>query len=153
MRYRMEKKIENPNVLLLEDIQQDTALNADIFKTLIQKTEDNGQKNLLRAMLVTYENFAGEAKNRLREMDVQTKSPGILKKLPSEVSVTMSTLTDRSDARIAELVIENAVMGVSEWKEKIRNADEAGADLNHIRLAGDLLSFQEEVINKMRRYL
>lgn len=153
MRYRMEKKNENPNVLLLEDIHQDTALNADIFKTLIQKTEDNGQKNLLRAMLVTYENFAGEAKNRLREMDVQTKSPGILKKLPSEVSVTMSTLTDRSDARIAELVIENAVMGVSEWKEKIRNADEAGADLNHIRLAGDLLSFQEEVINKMRRYL
>ena len=82
MRYRMEKKNENPNVLLLEDIHQDTALNADIFKTLIQKTEDNGQKNLLRAMLVTYENFAGEAKNRLREMDVQTKSPGILKKLP-----------------------------------------------------------------------
>ena len=153
MRYRMEKKNENPNILLLEDIHQDTALNADIFKTLIQKTEDNGQKNLLRAMLVTYENFVGEAKNRLREMDVQTKSPGILKKLPSEVSVTMSTLTDRSDARIAELVIENAVMGVSEWKEKIRNADEAGADLNHIRLAGDLLSFQEEVINKMRRYL
>ncbi len=149
----MEKKMENPNILLLEDIYKSTALSANTLTAIIEKTEDDGQKSLLSSMLETYEHFAGEAKKRLRNLDVQMKSPGMLEKLPSEVSVTLSTLTDHSDSKIAKLVIEGAVMNVSEFKEKIRNADEAGAALEHIRLAGDILAFHEEMINKMRRYL
>ena len=149
----MEKKIKNPNVLLLEDIFNSTARSANTMAAIIEKTEDDGQKALLSSLLETYENFTGEAKKRLRELDIQTKSPGMLEKLPSEASVALSTLTDRSGPKIAEIVIESAVMNVSEFKEKIRNADEAGAALEHIRLAGDILSFHEEMINKMRRYL
>lgn len=149
----MEKKMENPNILLLEDICKSTELCANALTAIMEKTEDDGQKSLLSSFLDTYEGFTGEAKKRLREMSVQTKSPGMFEKLPSELSVSLSTLTDHSNARIARLVMESAVMNVSEFKEKIRNADEAGADLDHIRLAGDILAFHEEMINKMRRYL
>ena len=149
----MEKKYENPNILLLEDICKNTALSANTLTAIIEKTEDDGQKSLLSSMLDTYENFAGEARRRLRELDVQAKSATMLEKLPAEVSVAMSTLADRSDSKIARLVIEGAVMNVSEFKEKIRTADEMGADITHIRLAGDILAFHEEMINKMRRYL
>ena len=149
----MEKKNENPNILLLEDICKSIEFSADILTMIIEKTEDDGQKTLLSSMLTTYEEFAGQAKKRLRELGVQPKTPGMLQKLPSEMSVMLSTLTDRSASKIAELVIEEAVENVSEFKEKIRNADKAGAALEHIRLAGDILAFHEEMINKMRRYL
>jgi hypothetical protein len=149
----MGNKNENPDILLLEDICKSVSLHADTLTTVIGKTEDDGQKSLLSAMLDTCEGFVGTAKKRLQAFNTETKTPGILEKLPSELSVVMSTLTDRSPSKIAELVIENAVMGVSEFKEKIRNADEAGASIENIRLAGDILSFQEETINKMRRYL
>ena len=149
----MEKKNQNPNISLLEDIYKSVSLSADTLTAIIEKTEDNGQKALLSEMLDTYEGFARSAKHRLRDLGEGIKSPGAIEKLPSQISVTMSTLTDHSGPRIAQLVIEEAVANVSAFKERIRTADEAGADLGHIRLAGDILAFHEELINKMRRYL
>ena len=146
-------KNDHPDILLLEDIYKSVSLGADTLRTIIGKTEDDGQKSLLCAMLDTYEDFAGQAKQRLRKSGKETKELGVLKKLPSEFSVTWSTMTDRSDSKIAQLVIDGAVMNVSDFKEKIREADEAGASLENIRLAGDILAFHEEIINKMRRYL
>ena len=149
----MEKKNANPNILLLEEICKSVALSADTLTAIIAKTEDSGQKTLLSEMLETYEGFGLRARHRLRELGEETKAPGALENLPSRISVTMATLTDRSGPEIARLVIDGAVMNVSEYKDRIRDADEAGADLANIRLAGDLLAFHEEMINKMRRYL
>ena len=149
----MENKNENPDILLLEDICKSVSLHADTLTTIISKTDDDGQKSLLSAMLDTCEGFVGKAKQRLQALNVETKELGILEKLPSEFSIVMSTLTDRSPSKIADLVIENAVMNVSEYKEKIRKADGSGANIENIRLAGDILAFHEETINKMRRYL
>ena len=149
----MEKNQMNPDVLLLEDIYKSVSLSADTLTAIIGKTEDDGQKSLLSAMLDTYEGFANQAKKRLRDLGKEVKSPGTLEKLPSEFSVMMSTLSDRSSSNIAEIVMKEAVANVSAYKEKIRTADEANADINHIRLAGDILAFHEEMINKMRRYL
>ncbi len=149
----MEKKNQNPNITLLEDIYKSVSLSADTLTSIISKTEDDGQKTLLSEMLDTYENFASDAKRRLREFGEEIKAPGSLEKLPSEISVAISTMTDHSGPNIARLVIEEAVANVSEFKERIRSADEAGADLHHIRLAGGILAFHEEMINKMRRYL
>ena len=149
----MEKNFENPDILFLEDIYHSVSISADTLTAIIGKTEDDGQKSLLSAMLDTYGKFAGQAKQQLRTLEKETKEPGTLKKLPSEISVMLSTLTDRSDAKIAQLVIEGAVMNVSEFKEKIRAADAAGVSQQYIRLAGDILAFHEEMINKMRRYL
>ena len=143
----------NPNILLLEDIYKSISLSADTLTALIGKTEDDGQKSLLSAMLDTYEGFINQAKKRLRDLGVEVKAPGTLEKLPSEISVMLSTLTDRSSSAIAEIVIEEAVANVSAYKEKIRIADDRNADISHIRLAGDILAFHEEMINKMRRYL
>ena len=77
----------------------------------------------------------------------------MMEKLPCEISVKASMMTERCTSKIAELVIEGAVTGVSEYKDKIRDADSNGASLENIRLAGDILSFHEEMINKMRPYL
>ena len=149
----MENKNENPDIILLKDIERSVSLHADTLIAIIGKTEDDGQKSLLSAMLDTCEGFAEKAGQRLQESKTETQAPGILEKLPSELSVFMSTLTDHSPSKIAGLVIENAVVNVSEFKEKIRKADEAGANIENIRLAGDVLAFHEETINKMRRYL
>jgi hypothetical protein len=149
----MEKNKTNPNIPLLEDIYKSVSLGADTLTAIIGKTEDDGQKSLLSAMLDTYEGFANQAKKRLRELGEEARAIGTLERLPSEFSVMMSTLSDHSCAKIAQIVIEEAVMNVSAFKEKIRTADEAGADLDNIRLAGDILAFHEEMINKMRRYL
>ena len=115
----MEKKNENPNVLLLEDIYKSVSLSADTLTAIIGKTEDDGQKSLLSAMLDTYEGFANQAKKRLRALGEEAKPIGTLEKLTSELSLMISTLSDHSSSKIAQIVIEEAVMNVSAFKEKI----------------------------------
>ena len=149
----MEKKKENPDSLLLQDIYKSISLRSDVLIALLEKTENRELKDLLCAAIDTCEGFAGRAEQRLELLSVQAKKPGTLEKIPSEISVKASMLTDRCTSKIAELVIEGAVSGVSEYKEKIRSADSNGASLENIRLAGDILAFHEELINKMRPYL
>ena len=121
--------------------------------TILGKAEDETLRENLSADLDTYEGYAKRAKEKLEAMSVEPKGVNALQKLPAEMGITMSTLTDRSNSKMAELMIEGAVMGVTEFKELIREADKNGASLENVRLAGDVLSFHEEMINKMRRYL
>ncbi len=149
----MEKKKENPDILLLQDIYKSISLRSDLLTALLEKTENDELKALLSAAIDTCEGFAGRAAQRLETLSSKAKELGILEKIPSEISVKASMMTDRCTSKIAELVIEGAVASVSEYKEKIRDADRSGASLDNIRLAGDILSFHEEMINKMRPYL
>ena len=149
----MEKKKENPDILLLQDIYKSISLRSDVLTVLLEKTENRELKELICAAIDTCEGFAGQAGQRLELLSAKTKELGMLEKIPSEISVKASMMTDSSTSKIAELVIEGAVASVSEYKEKIRDADQAGASLDNVRLAGDILSFHEEIINKMRPYL
>ena len=149
----MEKKKENPDILLLQNIYKSISLRSDLLTALLEKTENSELKELLSAAIDTCEGFAGRASQRLEILSSEAKEPGMLEKIPSEISIKASMMTDHCTSKIAELVIEGAVSGVSEYKEIIREADQTGASLDNIRLAGDILSFHEEMINKMRPYL
>lgn len=149
----MEKKKENPDILLLQDIYKSISLRAELLTSLLEKAENDELKSLLSEAIDTCKKFAGQAAQRLETLSSKAQAPGLLEKIPSEISVKASMMTDHCTSKIAELVIEGAVSNVSEYKEKIREADQSGVSLENIRLAGDILSFHEEIINKMRPYL
>lgn len=149
----MENKRRSADAALLQEIYKNVKMGTDSVMTILGKAEDRSLLENLSADLDTYEGYAKRAKEKLAEMSLKPKEVSTLQKLPAEMGITMSTMMDHSNSKIAELMIEGAVMGVTEFKELIRNADDAGASLDNIRLAGDVLAFHEEMINKMRRYL
>jgi hypothetical protein len=149
----MDKKKENPDILLLQDIYKSISLRSDLLTAILEKTENEELKEWLSLAIDTCGGFSAQAKKALEKLSVQAKEPGVLEKIPSEISVRASMLTDRSTEKIAEFIIESAVSSVSEYKEKIREADDSGVSLENIRLAGAILSFHEETINKMRPFL
>ena len=149
----MENSQKKADEALLQEIYKNVTMGTDSLMTILGKAEDETLRENLSADLDTYEGYAKRAKEKLEAMSVEAKGVNALQKLPAEMGITMSTLTDRSNSKMAELMIEGAVMGVTEFKELIREADKNGASLENVRLAGDVLSFHEEMINKMRRYL
>ena len=149
----MENEKRSADAALLQEIYKNVTMGADSIMTILGKAEDEALRENLSADLDTYEGYAKRAEEKLKAMSAEPKPVTMLQKLPAEMGIAMSTLTDRSNSKMAELMIEGAVMGVTEFKEIIRNADDAGASIENIRLAGDVLAFHEEMINKMRRYL
>lgn len=149
----MENRNENADVALLQEIYKSVTMGTDSVMTILGKAEDATLRENLSQDLETYEGYGKKAKEKLKAMSVEPKGVTMLQKIPAEMGIAMSTLTDHSNSKMAELMINGAVMGVTEFKEIIRNADDAGASMENIRLAGDVLAFHEEMINKMRRYL
>ena len=149
----MENTRKKADESLLQEIYKSVTMGTDAVMTILDKAEDETLRENLSADLDTYESYARRAKDKLISMSVQPKPVSTMAKIPAEMGIAMSTLTDRSNAKMAELMIDGAVMGVTEFKELIREADRDGASLENIRLAGDVLAFHEEMINKMRRYL
>ncbi len=149
----MENKKQNADAALLREIYKNVKMGADSVMSILGKAEDETLRENLSQDLDTYEGYAKRAKEKLSQMSLEPNEPSMLQKLPAEMGIAMSTLTDHSNSKMAELMIEGSVMGVTEFKELIRNADDAGASIENIRLAGDVLAFHEEMINKMRRYL
>ena len=149
----MENTRRKADETLLQEIYKNVTMGTDSVMTILGKAEDETLRENLSADLDTYEGYAKRAKEKLEAMAVEPKGISMLAKLPAEMGIAMSTLTDHSNSKMAELMIEGAVMGVTEFKQLIREAGKNGASQENIRLAGDVLSFHEEMINKMRRYL
>ena len=76
---------------------------------------------------------------------------GFFEKLPAEMGMAISRMTDRSDSKTAELMINGYVMGVTELKKQL--ADISGISEQTAKLAGDLLQFQLGAICDMKRFL
>jgi uncharacterized protein (DUF305 family) len=54
---------------------------------------------------------------------------------------------------VAEMMIEGLSMGITDTTRRSRQAEEDGCDPEVIKLASDLISFQENSVDIMKKYL
>ncbi len=148
-----EQKKKNPDVTLLQGIYKTVNMSTDSVLTILGKTKKEELRAELTAELEGYQKFATIVRNKLGEVSVTPEETGILEKLPAELSIRMSTLTDDSAQKLAELMINGSTMGVIELQKELGTAKKAGAAHDNIQLANGVLTFQQENINKMKNFL
>ena len=71
--------------------------------------------------------------------------------MPAEMGIAFSTVIDSSDQKIAQLMINGYVMGITDMKKQL--ADAQGAPEDTLKLAGDLLAFQSQSIVDIKEFL
>ena len=149
----MEENIKNPDVTLLQGVYKSVSMGCDSILTVLGKTKKEALRVELTSELDGYQNFANITRNRLSELSSPAKEVGMLEKIPAELSIRMSTLTDDSTSKLAELMINGSTMGVIELQKEINTAEKAGAKQENIQIANDVLTFQQDNINKMKSFL
>jgi hypothetical protein len=86
-------------------------------------------------------------------MNCEAKEPGMLSKLPAELSIKMSTMMDNSDSKIAEIMIGGYNMGIVDLQKNINSAKEEGASEEALNIANGVMAFETGSIEKMKKYL
>ncbi len=149
----METNQKNPDVTLLQSVYKTVTMGTDSVLTILGKAKKEEMRAELTEELDGYQNFANLTRERLSSLSAIAEEAGLLAKIPAELSIRMSTLTDDSSSKLAELMINGSTMGVIELQKEIHTAQKDGADEENLQFATGVLNFQQKNINKMKTFL
>ncbi len=98
-----------------------------------------------------YNKIYKSAHNMLTEAGCDVEHPNAMAKMSTEMMSRMKTLTDHSDSKIAEMMLQGSAMGVA---KVIKDYNEYNGDNEQINdLASKLRQTEEYNIENMKRYL
>ena len=146
----MNKNVSEDKALL-DEVYKSVTMGSDSVSTLIGKTNDASMREALTARLEGYQNFASTTRTKMNEKNYKIKEAGALTKIPAEVTMNVTTMMDNSNTKIAEMMINGSTMGIIELTRKIRRTPCADAD--SVKIANDVVAFEESGIEQMKTYL
>ena len=147
------KKKKTPGEELLQAVYKNAKMGSDAVTEVIERTKDANLRNELTSQLESYYGFSMAAKNKLMEMNCEAKEPGMLSKLPAELSIKMSTMMDSSDSKIAEIMIGGYNMGIVDLQKNINQAKSDGVPEEAMNIANGVMALETGSLEKMKKYL
>ena len=141
----------NETVQLLQDVVRNARTGQDAVEQLMKKTEEGRMRSELIREREDYAVTRREGEQALLNAGGRAEPVGPLEKAGMWMGIGMETLADRSDAHIAELVIQGATMGVIEMTKALNTYD--GADANARGIASRFVVNQSEAIDRQKGFL
>ena len=136
---------------LLQSIVENARTGMDACEQLLKKTEDAGLRDELMEEKGAYEGFAREAEQALFAAGAEPHAKGPLARAGMWMGIQMNTMTDTTDAHIAEMLIQGAAMGVA-GMTRDRN-DLPDADKHAHDIAANFITAQEEAMQRLKKFL
>lgn len=142
--------MDNPQYVLNE-LNKGIKMGMDSISTIAEKVEDNTFKDDLLFQYDKYNEILNKVNSELKNYDDFPKELPPMQKTMGYIDIQMSTLNDKSNSQIAEMLIKGTNMGIIKGvKLKNRNPD---IDPNISNILDDFIKFQENNVEKLKKYL
>ena len=141
----------NETIQLLQDVVRNARTGLDAVVQLEKRAEGPQMKEELRSEARQYEAVARDGEAALRDAGGEPEPSGAMAKAGMWMGIEMNTLTDRTDAHIAEMAIEGANMGVIEMTKSLNSY--SGAEGSARGLAESFVTCQNQIIDRQKGFL
>lgn len=142
--------MDNPQYVLNE-INKGIKMGMDSISTISEKVGDNNFKDDLLFQYDKYNEILNRVNSELKNYNDFPKELPPMQKAMGYMDIQMSTLNDKSNSHIAEMLIKGTNMGIIEGvKLKNRNPNINPTISN---ILDDFIQFQENNIEKLKKYL
>ena len=141
----------NDTVQLLQDVVRNARTGKDAVEQLMNKAQGDSMRRELEKEKETYQQTQRESERALVDAGGRAEPTGPLARAGMWMCLEMETLADRSDAHIAEIVIQGATMGVIEMTKALNSYD--SADPGARSLASKFVVQQNETIDRQKLFL
>lgn len=148
-----KQKNTSPDEMFLQDLYKNACMGTDSVTTILGKAKDEKLRCELTAQLDGYQNFANITRNKLTGMSATAKEITAFAKIPAELSIMMNTMVNNSTSKIAEMMINGSTMGIIDLGKRVKQAQSEGVSEDVVKIANDMMSFEEDNIQKMKTYL
>ena len=140
------------NINALNEISKGASMGKDAIHFVLDKVEDDKFKEVLNKQYQDYEDISLKIKNIYSKYNDDDKphETSAMNKVMTWYGIEMKTLTDKSNSKIAELVLQGTNMGIIEGR-KILNKKEINDDVRDI--ISEYVTMQESVVEKLKQFL
>ena len=140
------------NINALDEINKGATMGMDAIHFIIDKIENEDFKSVVDKQYKDYEAISkhiNEIYDKYNSEDEPHKT-SVVNKVMTWYGVEMKTLTDKSDSKIAELLLQGTNMGIIEGR-RILNNKELDDEVKEIM--SKYVTMQEECVEKLKDYL
>ncbi len=140
------------NINALDEISKGASMGMDAIHFIMDKVSDESFRKLLDKQYNDYDDISKRIKEIYKKYN-STDDPhetNAVTKAMTWYGVEMKTLTDHSNSKIAELLLQGTNMGIIEGR-KIYNNKEIDKEVSNI--VKEYISMQERCVEKLKEYL
>ena len=135
----------------LDEIHKGACMGVDAINFVIDKVDDSGFREELEKELNNYEDTKKQVEDIYPEYnDGKPHETSTMNKAMTWSGIEMRTLTDKSDSKIAELLLQGVNMGIIEGR-RILNQKKIDNKVDEI--ISRYVNMQEESMETLKNYL
>ena len=139
------------NINALDEIHKGACMGMDAISFVLDKVEDDYLKKVLKKEYDEYQKIAGKIEKIYPNYnDVNPHETGKITKAMTWYGIEMKTLTDKSNSKIAELLLQGFNMGIIEGK-RILNQKKINKEVADI--IEKYVEMQEKDVETLKSFL
>ncbi len=144
------KKDENINAL--DEIHKGCCMGMDATNFVIDKIEDESFKKLVENLHVYYQNLAEEIEDVYQKYNSEDEphDTNMMNKTMTWYGIEMKTLTDKSNSKISEMLLQGVNMGIIEGRKILNNKK---FDKEVAKIVKNYVEMQESAVEDLKNYL
>lgn len=142
--------MDNPQYIL-NQVNQGIKMGMDSISNVSEKVQDSRLKDELLFQYDKYNEILNEVNDELTNYDDFPKELNPMQKAMGWMGVEMNTLTDKSNSKIAELMIQGTNMGIIEGVKLLNQNPDADKDVKET--LNKFVKFQENTVEQLKKYL
>ena len=139
------------NVEFLNYIYQNAEMGKNTLSQLIDTTEDDNYKELLKSHLITYITIYDNTEKELQEINKKAKGINIFSKSSTSTMINLKTMLNKSPSHISEMLIQGSTMGIIDMTKKLKEYNNVKGYV--LSIANELLTFERNSIEEYKKYL
>ena len=136
---------------ILNEINKGIKMGMDSISTIAEKVTDDQLKDDLQSEYNQYNEILNDVNAELGKYEEGPKELTPAQKMMGWFDIQMSTLTDDSDSKIAEMLIKGTNMGIIEGVKLLNHNPETTDSIKTI--LNNFIQFQENNVERLKKYL
>ena len=145
----MDKKENEVNVL--DEVNKGACMGKDAVRFLLDKTKSDSLKHDLLLLLHEYEKILGRIKELYPHYSWdKPHETNAMNKMMAWYGINMKTMTDQSNSKISELLMQGTNMGIIEGRRLLNHKD-TKEEIN--KIVERYVEVQETAVEKLKTFL
>ena len=136
---------------ILKEVNQNSKMGMDSLTTVIKKVEDEEFKQMLNNQHDEYQNIFDRTQELLIKHNTGIHDTPPMQKAMSWMGIQLNTITDVSNSKLSELLIQGNDMGVVKGTKLLNNYSFMNKEIKNILC--DFVRLQEKNIDDLKKYL
>ncbi len=136
---------------ILNEINKGIKMGMDSISSIAEKVTDEQLKDDLQSEYNQYNAILNDVNAELGKYEEFPKELNPAQKMMGWFDIQMSTLTDNSDSKIAEMLLKGTNMGIIEGVKLLNHNPETTDSIKNILT--NFIQFQENNVERLKKYL